>query len=182
MSESLETRHHNLYFGVRRSVRYHERREGSLLFLRNAADFMVFVLGSVTALIIVELVGSEWPILWRLAVPIGATLLTGAALVCQWAAKGALHSELKRRFIALERKLVRRRGNLTEDVMGILEEERLTIQADEPPVLRVLDTICHNDMVHAMRLPREHIVPVTFLQRLFAPFFDFQREKIYRPA
>ena len=69
---------------------------------------------------------------------------------------------------------------MTETSLDVLEEERLNIEADEPPALRVLDTICHNDLVHAMNLSREHIVPITIPQRICAPFFDLQREKIYR--
>ena len=160
-------------------MRYHDRREGFFLAVRNATDFAVFVLGSVAVLVIADSVGSDWPQVAKLIIPLTATLMTGIALVFQVGAKSALHASLKRRFIALERRLIRHRQNFLETLLDELTQDRLTIEADEPPVLRVLDTMCHNDVVWAMGLDRKKVVPITFCQRLFAQFFDVQRKRLY---
>ena len=163
---------HNLLFDVRRSVRYHDRREGFFSFLRNATDFGVFVLGSTTVLMLAEAVGADWPIVAKLTIPLIATLLTGGALVGQVATKSALHNSLKRQFIALEQKLVKHRKSMTEEMLSEFQQERLIIEKDERPILRVLDTICYNETVWAMGYKESHLKKVTRVQKFMAQFRD----------
>ncbi len=58
--------------------------------------------------------------------------------------------------------------------------ERLEIEADEPPIKRVLDTLCHNELARAIGEPSQE-KPVRFLQRLFANFFDFRADRLTDP-
>ena len=179
MSKDIDVSQDGLLFDVRRSVRYHDRRQGFFLLLRNVADFCVFVLGSTTVLFLAEAIGEGWPMLPKLVIPLVATLITGVALVFQVGPKAAHHESLKRRFNVLEQRLIKHRHSLSEELLRELQQERLIIEADEPPVLRVLDTLCHNELVWAMNLDEKETKEVTSPQRLFAHFFDFQKKRLY---
>ena len=48
--------------------------------------------------------------------------------------------------------------------------ERLSIEAEEPPVKRILDVICHNDLARSMGLDREEMWRVKWYQRWVAQF------------
>ena len=52
------------------------------------------------------------------------------------------HNDLAREFIGLERDLVRV-GDVTPERLAELTARRLDIEAAEPPILRVLDAMCH---------------------------------------
>ena len=168
---------HNLLFDVRRSVRYHDRREGFFSFWRNGADLGVFVLGSTTVLVLADAVGGDWPMLAKLIIPLAATLLTGLALVGQVAAKSASHNSLKRQFITLEQKLIKFRGSMTEEKLSDLQQERLIIEKDELPILRVLDTICYNDTAWAMGYKKSCLKKVTWIQKALSQFRDTGPER-----
>lgn len=163
-----------LLFGVRKSVRYHDKREGFFLTVRNAVDLTVFLLGSTAALLFTETFGSSVPLKVKVFVPLVAVLGTGITLVLQVGAKAILHNSLKRRFIALEQELIACEGRATAKRVKKLQMERLAIESDEPPVLEVLNRICHNETVRAMDLDRKNIRPVSPPQRLFSRFFDYR--------
>jgi hypothetical protein len=48
--------------------------------------------------------------------------------------------------------------------------ERLDIEADEPPVPHVLNAICHNDLARAMGYGPEHQARIACYQRWLAQF------------
>jgi hypothetical protein len=52
------------------------------------------------------------------------------------------------------------------------------IESEEPPPLRVLDIICHNELCEAMGYDRCHFYKVGWLQSLAAPFFDLSPSSI----
>ncbi len=172
---------HDLLFDIRRSVRYHDRREGFFSRIRNAADLFAFVGMSAAVAEIATGVGSGWPLLLQLAGPLLAAVLVGVALVYQVSAKSTLHNRLKREFIALEQSMLRHGDSVPPEVLADLTHRRLEIEADEPPILRVLDTICYNDVVWAMGLdPKNQMRPVTPIQRMLAAFIDVQRDRLYQ--
>ena len=61
-------------------------------------------------------------------------------------------------------------------------DRRLEIEAGEPRILRVLDTICYNEMLRAMDHQRRDQIPIGFWQRCFAHFFDFREHRLHAPA
>lgn len=178
MEEKPEIGLHNLLFDVRRSVRYHDHREGFFTLIRNAADLFVFVGMSAAVMEIATEFGSSWPLYWQLSLPLTGAVLVGIALVYQVGPKSALHNALKRRFIVLEQKLIQHQKSITEELLVELQQERLIVESEEPPILRVLDTICYNEIVWSMDLGHDHMKQVTRLQRLFAHFFDLQEERL----
>ncbi len=170
-----------LLFDVQRSVRYHDRRQGFYQSVQNLTLFWAFIASTGT----VAAVGAEYlqalP-LWVQLIPSAlSSLFIGLTLVFRVGAKATLHETLKRRFIDLEITLQKGRSTPTEDFLASATETRLLIEAGEPQTLRVLDTLCHNDMLRVMGRPAERQIKVGPMQRLFAPWFDFRFESLKAP-
>ena len=172
--ERLDEEYRMLLFGVRRSVRYHLRRRRFYERFRDAALLVAAASGSAA----VAAFGSELTARLadsvEVAVPAAVAVMALAYLVVRSLRKARLHTDLGRRFIALERRLVAAGSSPSEAALVEATQERLTIESDEPPVLRVLDTLCHNELLRAMGYPRSEFVPVTAPQRLVANWADFR--------
>ena len=76
--------------------------------------------------------------------------------------------------MALERRLVEIGAAPTGAALVESIRERLDIEADQPPIRRVLDTLCHNEPWRAMGYPESEVVPVSRLRRLFTDCFEFR--------
>ena len=175
----LKREHHNLLFGVRRSVRYHLRRRAFYERLHAGVLFLALVFGSATIATFGAELGKDWP-LWVKLLPAALTsVLSAADLVVGSSRKAWLHSDLARKFFDLEREIERARWQVTEELVIEITDRRLAIEADEPPVLRVLDTLCHNELMRAMGYPRDQEIRVDFVQRLFANFFEFREATLH---
>jgi hypothetical protein len=59
-----------------------------------------------------------------------------------------LHNELKRKFIELEKGMVKCQSQ-DRKTLNEIAAERLNIEAEEPDVVRTLDILCHNEMLAA---------------------------------
>ena len=90
--------------------------------------------------------------------------------------KAWLHADLERRFVELERYLSA--GPESAALVSEGWDRRLAIEVDEPPVLKVLDAMCHNELLRSERYPKEAQVPISVWQRFFAHWFDFQEHTI----
>jgi hypothetical protein len=144
-----------LLFNVRRSVRYHDRRTAFFEFLHRLTNFLTILLAGA---VLSELLGSpSRPILQALAGIVA--LLSAADLVIGFARGADTHRSLKRRFIQLENLL--HTGETTKK----LQQERLSIEAEETPIYRVLDVLCHNELCTAMGKDARHIYKVPRLKR-----------------
>ena len=169
---------HELLFGVRRSVRYHNRRRRFYTALHKWQVFGSLLLASATVMAFAGVIGGEWP-LWAKTLPaILVSVLAGLDLVFGTVDKTWLHADLERQFIELERQLETARDNPTAKLIVQMTDRRLDIERQEPPVLRVLDTLCHNELAHAMGYGAEQQVRVGFWQRLFANFFDLADHRL----
>jgi hypothetical protein len=133
--------HHQL-FGIQRSIRYHDRRVGHFDRLHKLTNICTILISGV---VILELTGAKSPewIKWFAA---GAALLGAFDLVVGYSHRANQHRELKRRFCGLERRMVQAK---TEPDLESIVMERSEIEAEEPPVLRALDGLCHNEMCAA---------------------------------
>lgn len=65
-----------------------------------------------------------------------------------------------------------------DELVQDVTKERLNIEANEPKVKKVLDTICHNELLRAMGYPKSKEIGIGFWQRLFAQIFDFREYKL----
>jgi hypothetical protein len=163
---------HELLFGVRRSIRYHNRRRRFFDGFDKFAKVLSVIGGSAA---VAAVVGS---VHWAAIALSTVVAITSAISLVVGPAQGArLHAELAKRFAQLEHGIVRSKnpdaGRLNEFVA-----ERLLIEADEPPVMRVLDTLCHNELCEAMGYDACHSYDVGSFQGTFAHILDLWPSKI----
>ena len=107
----------------------------------------------------------------RLALSAAANLVIGTSQMAR------LHEELARRFIELE-KAIFLDGLPSADRLRQFTAQRLEIEMEEPPVLRTLDRLCHNELLRAMGYPDTEMVAIPFYQRLFANLISFTPPKL----
>ena len=158
-------------FGVRRSVRYHRHRQAFFDALNDAALFVTAVAGSAACAAAFATLG------WTAAAAAVAALASAFNLVIAPSRRARRHDDLARRFIELEQSAVQP-GASASDV----EQRRLTIEQDEPPVYRVLDTICHNEVMRSLGHQDHELVRVPLWMRVTANVTDIGFYRLRRPA
>jgi hypothetical protein len=133
---------HGLLFSIQRSIRYHDRRISHFDKLHKLTNVCTILISGV---VILELTGAKSPdwVKWFAA---AAAMLGAFDLVVGYGHRANQHRDLKRRFCVLERKLIQ---SNTEHDLQPMHAERSEIEADEPPVFRALDGLCHNEMCAA---------------------------------
>lgn len=163
--------HSMLLFGIRRSVRYHSRRQAFYESADRWISFVLFILGSGSVALALQ--GHSGLLL---TAGILIALISGVKLVPAVGQNASRHALLVGDFTRIERRLV---GNTSDDAVRSATLERLEIEATEPPVLRVLDVICHNELLRAMGYddPRER-VKVSWFQRTASNFFDWREHTL----
>lgn len=153
--------HFALLFCVRRSIRYHSKRQAFYEWLDRLSDFTLLLLGSGTVVLVLQ----EFP---KLAVAAGfcVAFISSMRHVYSYGAKAGLHARFVRDFTHLEKRL---RTDDSAETITAVEQERLEIETAEPPVMLALDSICHNELLVAMDLDSEdQRVPITWFERLTA--------------
>jgi hypothetical protein len=170
---SSEVRFQTLLFGVRRSIRYHNRRRRFFDGLNHWKTGLSLVFGSTAMVTILAKVDTAIPLLASALVTVVSTI----DLVIGTTAMARLHTELARRFIELERELTLLE-EYTDDALGMSTAKRLTIEADEPPIMRVLDILCHNELILARGYDRNELFYVPWYKRLFAHLINLSDESI----
>ena len=168
----LPTRCHELLFSVRRSIRYHTRRRRFFERWNIVTNALALIFGSAT-------VGGVVKGLDVLAITSGAivTFFSAVNLVVGTVRMARLHEDLARKFVDLEKDLTVA-GEYDEQAYRQFCAKRLEIERDEPPVLRVLDTICHNELLRTMGYDRSQYVEIAWYQRLLAQFVDVREHAI----
>jgi hypothetical protein len=168
----LPVRCHDLLFGVRRSIRYHIRRRRFFERWNLVTNALAVIFGSATIGGVVK----GWD---ALAIAAGATVTFFSAvnLVVGTVRMARLHEDLAKRFVDLEKDLVVA-GEYDEQAYRSFCAKRLEAERDEPPVLRVLDSICHNELLRAMGYDRNQFVKIAWYQRLLAQFVDIREHAI----
>ncbi len=71
---------------------------------------------------------------------------------------------------------------LPESRLRELEAVRLDIEAREPPVLRVLDTMCHDELVTALGIEDVHRSNLRWWQRWPANLVDLGAHRLRKRA
>ena len=167
-TEQVQGDYSALLFGVRRSVRYHMRRCRFFDLFHSTTSVVGVIAGSSAIFAVL----SEHP---KLTVAAGAIIAVASAidLVVGTGAMARLHNDLAKKFIQLEKDIVLA-GEPTEEIVRRFTGRRLEIEAEEPPVLRALDRLCHNELLRAMGYPTAEMVYIPRLHRLFAQFISFE--------
>lgn len=165
----IEERYSDLLFGVRRSVRYHRRRERFLDAIAKAVKVITAGAGAATVLSLV----AEGPD-WLIETAAGTTAVFSVLdIVFAFDRTARTHSSLASDFLGLEQDLLRAdQGALALSELVDLEARRLTIESREPPHLRALNLMCHNELVKAMGKSTRHYVDIPWYQRGLAQLVD----------
>ena len=169
----LEQEQFNLLFGVRRSIRYHNRRRLFFDRLSKLSDMITAISGSATVASVLSKVSDTVPIAFAAVAAVSSAI----NLVLATATMARQHHDLARQFITLEKEILK--PDLNRENLQRLTEQRLDIEANEPPPLRVLDSICHNELAKAMGYNGDEYI-IRPYQRIFAHFFDIASHSIKR--
>ena len=162
--QGIGTEQYKLLFAVRRSVRYHMQRQRFFDRVGTIAVAVSLAFASGTVLVRVSLaVDSKWVLIVASVSALAQALL----LTLQQGQKARKHNDLARDFIALEKQVTRRQNQISQDRLDAFTSKRLTIESREPPVARILDAMCHNEMLRAYGRENEQR-PVSWFQRLTA--------------
>ena len=90
----------DLLFGVRRSIRYHSRRQAFFEGVNRWTDFLLLALGSGTVALAVQ----DRPS-WILGLGLGVALVSSLKLVFAFGVKATQHAQFVRDFTLLEKRL-----------------------------------------------------------------------------
>ena len=177
MMSDEQSEYSDLLFAARRSVRYHMHRQRFLDRINKWGSALTAIFGSATVMSLLATQGEQsgWdPVPWVA----GATAVASALeLVFGPGRSARQHNELACAFISLEQEPLRvRAANMTAESILALQIRRLDIEAKEPPIYRVLDVICHNEVAKALG-KEKYRVKVTRLQRLFKNIFDIRADR-----
>ena len=156
-----------LMFSVRRSRRYHLYRQRFF----NRLDFWSGFLTTLmtTSVFVLGITEKQLPLLIVAGLTALAKLLGFAG---QTTKRAVLHSGLAVDFTALERDMVlAEEGGITSKKLRGFMARRLDIEIREPPPIRTLDTIAHNDEIKAGGYG-EGYEPLSRWQEWLAPVFD----------
>ncbi|MCX7098352.1 MAG: hypothetical protein NTV43_10670 [Methylococcales bacterium] len=165
---STEDETHDLLFGVRRSIRYHNRRRNFYDRFNSFVNAVSLIMGSATVYGTLKAQAQDIAVIAASVV----TILSAINLVVGSARQARIHNDLSKRFIGLEKKIVSGTINNTPIKLAEWTEERLDIEVEEPPVLHVLNCICHNELARAMGYDQKYYVKIAWYQSWFAHILD----------
>lgn len=171
MTDDLQESFRTQMWGVQLSVRYHSRRQAFYQKWHTRTMLCTVLGGSVTIAAFATALGDNWPLWLKLLPSALGTVLGAVDAIFGLADKAADHKDLMRQFSALERELESIRHHPTQEAIERTIDERLRIEDDEPPVLHVLNAICHNELARAWGLGSQQ-VRIGYWQRQFANVFD----------
>lgn len=171
--DNINQKWDELLFGVRRSIRYHNRRRMFFDRLHKANNSIGVIFGSAAIFTALNQIYPSLTILSAVLITLSSTI----DLIISTSQMARLHEDLSRHFIRLERDMIVVQHTSAEELKRFTAE-RLDIEAEEPPVLHILNTICHNELMRAMGYGKEEMAKIAPLQRLFSPFFDFKEHQV----
>ena len=137
------------------------------------STFLSALRGTATLASVLAKAGPVWTLTFAAAVAVFSVI----DLVVGTAPLARLHNDLAKRFIELEKDIIRSK-DATDVSVSVFTAQRLDIEADEPPPLKVLDSICHNELLRAMGYDKTEFVEIKWYQRLFSQFIDIREHKI----
>lgn len=170
----LPTRWHNALFSVRRSIRYHQRRRSFYDRLDKTSNMLSLIFGSAA---IYGVLQKEYQVVALVASAV-VTIAASINLVVGSAQRGRDHTDFMRKYVELEKSML---ADETEELLLQVQEARLNIEAEEPPVMHVLNAICHNELMRAMGYPKKELPKIGFFQSWVAQVFDFCESSIQAP-
>ncbi len=173
MTSKVDLDWHNMLFDLRRSIRYHHRRRAFFDRLDMSTNMLSVIFGSAAVYGVLE---QQYKMLALVAAGT-VTVASAVNLVLGSAQRARAHSDFVRRYIQLERRM----QVAVPDAATLVQvrQDRLAIEAEEPPVLHVLNVICHNEEMRAMGYPKANLAKIRWWQRLFANITDVREDLIH---
>jgi hypothetical protein len=172
LSERDKRELNNLLFGVRRSIRYHNHRRRFFDGLDKFTKILAAVAGSAA---VATALGNHTTVTVILAATIA--VFSAVDLIIGSGPAARLHSDLAKRFAELEATIVRL-GSPKPEKIRELVADRLIIEADEPPILRVLDSVVYNELCKALGYKECEMVKIGWFQSLMSQLVDLWPSKI----
>lgn len=167
--EALNEEQHGLLFDVMRKERYHDKRRAHYELLHRLTNLFTVL---TSGLVLVSFTDIDLPF-WFVLLGGAAGVLSATDLIIGYSRSADTHRDLKRRWNALQQKLCRVFPQQLELVE--LEVEKLCIESDEPSIYRVLDVMCHNELLVALGYdlsdPATHYKKLSKLQLHTANFY-----------
>ncbi|RQZ24047.1 hypothetical protein DIE14_23100 [Burkholderia sp. Bp9017] len=169
---TLDRRWSDMLFGVRRSIRYHQRRRAFFDRWDQLGNVFSLVFGSAAIYGVLE---ADYKTLALVASGL-VTILSAVNLVFASAQRARLHHDFARKFQEIEQEML---VSPDEQVLQDVSRKRLDVEADEPPVLHVLNCLCHNEQMRADGYPASNLAKIKWWQRMFAHFVDLREDLIH---
>ncbi len=152
-----------MLFGIRRSIRYHHRMAGFYNAMHRVAMFFTLFVAMSAGFWALK---SESGLVLTLSILVAAVAALDATL--NSSGNHRLHMLLAYRFQQLEKKFDAK-GNLSDDEFEKVRYERLSIEQDEPEPKRLLDVICHYELLISAGHHIDRIPAIPLYRRLLAP-------------
>jgi hypothetical protein len=133
----------NLLFEVRRSIRYHSKRANFFSFLNKLFMAVSIIAGS--SVVAMAINGDK---IFSMALGIIVAVMSTISLVFGYSSNEQLHNELKRKFIKLEKSMVKCE-NPDNKILGEKNAKRLSIETNEIEIIESLNSICYNEQAKA---------------------------------
>ena len=160
-TDDVQIRSHELLFGIRRSARYHVKYQRVFDRIKIGLNVLTLTAGGATAI----LASLEASVFWY---AVATSILAASSVVLDPDRVARLHNDLAREFIDLERAAIAKEIEPTREDVRELTDQRLLIEAKEPPPNRVIDAMAHNDLVRAMGGDKGELAEITTPQRWLA--------------
>lgn len=168
-SEDLD-RHWGLLWNARLGIRYHMHLHAAYSRMGKFITAFTLLMSTAAFTAVYQSEGVP-PELAKWLVCIAALLQT-IELVVDTKGKAILHSTLRQKYLHFELSLLGRQYILESEEKEF-NQERVSIEVEEPPINRALIDFCHNELVNIYYTPecrKEHLVSLSFLAktRVFA--------------
>jgi hypothetical protein len=164
-----------LLFGVQRSVRYHARRRQFFDRIGFITNFLTVISGGATVTVSI---GPEPHRIYTIIFGSLVAFFAAIDLIVGCSKTARDHNDLCRDFLGLQREIILAGNEITEKQINEFIGKRLEIEEAEPPKLRVLDILCHNELIKASGKNIGHMVEVGKLQRWLADVLDISADSL----
>lgn len=135
---------YGLLFDVRRSMRYHDRRYAFFDRMHRLTNLLTILMAGSVLYDLGKTGEAAW---WLTVLGAVAALLAALDMVLGYSGRATLHRDLKSRFAQLEIDMLI--GSEAAETWNAHQMKRLAIERDEPPIYRVVDSLCRNEQLRA---------------------------------
>ena len=155
---------YNLRFGVHRSIRYHHRRAAFFGGLHRVAMFVNLFVALFAGVSAVQGYG-----FLALGLTVFVAFIAALDATADSANNCAKHMMLAYRFQDLDKRLLAGKEILEQDYKVALQE-RIAIEQDEPVSLRLLDAMCHYELLISMGDDNDRMPKIPIYRKFWAQF------------